>query len=109
MSLQPMQFGMALRNARVEKNLTQTELSEILNISLSYIKDLEHSRSIPSYQTFEKVVRYFHLSADAIIYPEKDFTDSAYHKLKRLLTLCSEQQLRVILSVTETLLSMEKI
>ena len=109
MSLQPMQFGMALRNARVEKNLTQTELSEILNISLSYIKDLERSRSIPSYQMFEKVVRYFNLSADAIIYPEKDSADSAYHKLKRLLTLCSEQQLRVILSVTESLLSMEAI
>ena len=101
------QFGIMLKNARIENNLTQAELAEILDISLSYLKDLERFRNNPSYEMFERIIRYFHLSADAVIYPEKDQTDSTCQKIERLLKLCNEQQLRVILATTEALLSMD--
>lgn len=101
------QFGTVLKNARIERNLTQAELAEELNISLSYLKDLERFRNNPSYEMFERVIRYFNLSADAVIYPEKDQSDSTCQKIKRLLSLCSEQQLCVILAATEALLSMD--
>lgn len=108
MTFQPKQFGIALKNARNERNLTQAELAEILDISLPYIKDLERFRNNPSYEMFERIIRYFNLSADAIIYPEKNLSDSTCHKIERLLALCNEQQLHVILAVTETLLSMNE-
>lgn len=108
MTFQPKQFGIALKNARTKKNLTQAELAEILDISLPYIKDLERFRNNPSYEMFERIIRYFNLSADAIIYPEKDLPDSTCRKIERLLTLCNEQQLHIILAVTETLLSMDE-
>lgn len=101
------QFGTILKNARVEKNLTQAELAESLNISLSYLKDLERFRNNPSYEMFERIIRYFNLSADTVIYPEKDQSDSTCQKIKRLLLLCNEQQLRVVLATTEALLSMD--
>ena len=41
MSFRPKQFGIVLKNARIDKNLTQAELAENLDISLSYLKDLE--------------------------------------------------------------------
>lgn len=108
MAFPPKQFGTALKSARNQKNLTQAELAEILDISLPYIKDLERSRNNPSYEMFERIIRYFNLSADAIIYPEKNLSDSTCHKIERLLTLCNERQLRIILTVVETLLSMEE-
>ena len=108
MAFQPKRFGMALKNARNEKNLTQAELSEILDISLPYIKDLERSRNNPSYEMFERIIRYFNLSADAIIYPEKNRSDNTCKKIERLLSRCNEPQLRVILTVAETLLSIEE-
>lgn len=97
------QFGIILKNTRVERNLTQAELAEILDISLSYLKDLERFRNNPSYELFEKTIRYFNLSADAVIYPERNSSDSTYQKIERLLKLCDEQQLRVILSTAEAL------
>lgn len=105
MNVQPKQFGIVLRNARMDKKLTQAELAEALDISLPYLKDLERFRNNPSYEVFEKVIRYFNLSADKVIYPNRNPIDNTYKKIERLLTLCDEEQLYVILATTEALLS----
>ena len=101
----PRQFGIVLKNARMDKKLTQAELAEILDISLPYLKDLERFRNNPSYDVFEKVIRYFNLSADTVIYPNENLTNTTYQQIERLLTRCDEGQLRVILATTEALLS----
>lgn len=103
------QFGIVLKNARMDKKLTQAELAEILDISLSYLKDLERFRNNPSYELFEKTMRYFNLSADTVIYPNKAPDDGTYQKLLRLLAQCSEEHLKVILATTEALLSACKV
>lgn len=108
MIYQPKQFGIVLKNARIDKKLTQAELAEILDISLSYLKDLERFRNNPSYEIFEKTIRYFNLSADTVIYPNRHPTDNTYQKIKRMLTRCDEEQLKVILATTEALLSINE-
>ena len=105
MAIHPRQFGIVLKNARMDKKLTQAELAEILDISLPYLKDLERFRNNPSYDVFEKVIRYFNLSADTVIYPNENLTNTTYQQIERLLTRCYEGQLRVILATTEALLS----
>ncbi len=105
MVLHPKQFGIVLKNARMDKRLTQAELAEILDISLPYLKDLERFRNNPSYEVFERVIRYFNLSADTVIYPNQNQADNTYQKIGRLLTTCDEGQLKVILATTEALLS----
>lgn len=108
MGFHPKQFGTVLKNARMDKKLTQAELAEILDISLSYLKDLERFRNNPSYDVFEKVIHYFNISADTVIYPNHNLTDNTYQKIERLLTRCDEGQLQVILATTEALLSVNK-
>ncbi len=108
MALVSKQFGMVLKNARMDKRLTQAELAEILDISLSYLKDLERYRNNPSYEIFEKVIRFFNLSADAVIYPNQNQSNKTYQDINRLLTRCDEKQLEVILATTEALLSVNK-
>ena len=105
MTYHPKQFGIVLKNARMNQKLTQAELAEILDISLPYLKDLERFRNNPSYEVFEKVIRYFNLSADTVIYPNRNLTDNTYQKIERLLSQCNEGQLQVILATTEALLS----
>ena len=91
MAIHPRQFGIVLKNARMDKKLTQAELAEILDISLPYLKDLERFRNNPSYDVFEKVI--------------ENLTNTTYQQIERLLTRCDEGQLRVILATTEALLS----
>lgn len=109
MTYHPKQFGIILKNERKARNLSQAELAEILDISLPYLKDLERFRNNPSYEMFERIIRYFNLSADAVIYPERNLSDSTYQQLERLLNRCNEKQLRVVLATTEALVSMENI
>ena len=47
MALNPKQFGTVLKNARMDKKLTQAELAEILDLSLSYLKAVSNN-SYPS-------------------------------------------------------------
>ena len=108
MNYYPKSFGTVLKNARMDKGLTQAELAEILDISLSYLKDLERFRNNPSYTIFEKVVRYFNLSADTIIYPELNLTNSTYQQIIHLLKQCDESQLQVILTTAEALVLTEE-
>ena len=69
MALNPKQFGTIMKNARMDKKLTQAELAEILDLSLSYLKDLERFKNTPSLEVFAKTIQYFNLSADTVIYP----------------------------------------
>lgn len=108
MIFQPRQFGIVLKNARIDNKLTQAELAEILDISLSYLKDLERFRNNPNYEVFEKTIRYFNLSADTVIYPNQNQDDNTYQKISRLLTRCDEKQLKVILATTEAMLSIDE-
>lgn len=104
MIYRPKQFDIVLRNARMDKKLTQAELAETLDISLSYLKDLERFRNNPSYEVFEKVIRYFNLSADTVIYPNQHLTNDTYQQINRLLTQCDERQLQVLLATAKALL-----
>ena len=108
MTYYPKSFDTVLKNARMDKKLTQAELAEILNISLSYLKDLERFRNNPSYEVFEKVMHYFNLSADSVIYPNKKQDDNTYQQIMRLLVQCDEKQLHVILATAQALLTMNE-
>ena len=66
MALNPKQFGTVMKNARMDKKLTQAELAEILDLSLSYLKDLECFKNTPSLEVFAKTIQYFNLSADIL-------------------------------------------
>lgn len=105
MNFQPKQFGIVLKDARLNQKLTQAELAEILDISLPYLKDLERFRNNPSYEVFEKVMHYFNLSADTVIYPNQNLNDSTYQQIMRLLARCNKEQLYVILATAKALLS----
>lgn len=104
MALKPQSFGNALKNARKENRLTQAELAEKLDISLSYLKDLEYYRSLPSLELFVNVIEMFNLSADDVIHPENNRNSSTYQKIDRLLQRCDEAQLNIILATAEAMI-----
>lgn len=108
MTYEPKQFGIVLKTARMNQKLTQAELAEILDISLSYLKDLERFRNNPSFEVFEKVIHYFNLSADTVVYPNQNISENTYQQLERLLTRCNKKQLKIILATTKALLSVEE-
>ena len=60
-------FGQFLKSYRKEKKMTRADLSDILDVSESYLGLLERGERKPSYTLLIKVVKTLHVSADEVI------------------------------------------
>lgn len=97
-------FSAALKKARARKHLTQAGCAELLDHSLSFQKDLERGRCSPSIEGFYHICRTLDISADDCIFQDgADRTGSTYQTLLRLLPLCDEKGLSVLVAAASVL------
>lgn len=59
--------GLAIRNARKNKSLTQSETAEKLGISRSYLSDLENGRYAPSSEKLLLLFMVLEIDINSII------------------------------------------
>ena len=89
-------LGLAIKNARIEKKLTQEQLAEIVGITSIHLKQLESGRRNPSINVLYNLARTLNISIDSIFFPErKDGADLQY-KIERSLSNCTLHELHVI-------------
>ena len=97
-----------LKKARSKLKITQAECAELLDFSLSYVKDLERCRCSPSIENYYHICRTLNMSADDCIFPESsNKNNSDYDSLIRLLPNLDEKSLKVLLT-TATALAKEQ-
>ena len=90
-------FSAALKKARINRKLTQAECAELL----------DHSLSI---EGFYNICRMLDISADDCIFQGGyDRTGSTYQALLRLLPLCNEKSLSVLLAAATVLAEPESV
>ncbi|MED1603016.1 helix-turn-helix transcriptional regulator [Alkalihalophilus marmarensis] len=66
-----MSFGKRLKQLRMQKKLTQKELSNILKISESAVGMYEREEREPSFEVVRKLAAYFDVSTDELILGER--------------------------------------
>lgn len=98
-------FSKALKEARDKKHLTQASCAELLDHSLSFQKNLERCRCSPSIEGFYHICRTLNISADACIFPTDSSEDSLFKELVRLVSLCDEKQLQMLITTATALLN----
>lgn len=99
-------FSNALKKARKKLHLTQATCAELLDLSVSFEKDLERCRCSPSIENFYHICRTLSISADDCVFPgDSQKTDSTYHELLRLLSLCDESSLKILTATAVALIS----
>jgi len=64
-------MGTFLINLRKERNLTQSDLSEVLTLSPQAISKWESGDSVPDIDTLEKLSKFYNISIEEIINGEK--------------------------------------
>ena len=62
-----MSFGVRLRQARTEKNLTQAELAKMLSLGESTISFYEANKREPDYETLQKLADLLDVSLDWLL------------------------------------------
>ena len=60
-------MGIRIKEKRVEKKLTQEKLSELIDVSPSYISGIERGRSISSLSTIVKIANSLDTNLDYLI------------------------------------------
>ena len=65
------EFGIRLRELRMQKNLTQKQLAEQIRVQNSIISFYENGDRLPSPETIIKLTAVFHVSADYLMGIEK--------------------------------------
>ena len=99
-------FSNALKKARKKLHLTQATCAELLDLSVSFEKDLERCRCSPSIENFYHICRTLNISADDCIFSEDSRkTNSTYHELLRLLSLCDESSLKILTATAAALIN----
>lgn len=60
-------FGIRVRDLRTEKNMTQQQLADLLNVRNTTVSAWEKDIAEPNYATLAKIARYFGVSSDYLI------------------------------------------
>ena len=96
-------LGLKIGNIRREKNLTQGELAEILNISNNHLSSLENGKSAPSYQLFKKICLELKVDPGYLMFDDSldiPLSENLINKIK----CCSTEQQILISKIVDVLL-----
>jgi len=101
-------FGSIIKAARENSDLTRDQLSERAGIGYRHLMGIENKNKTPSIFVLFRIIRALGISADTIVYPEKNIIGSEKDKLYRMLSRCTEQEIRAFTAMLDVLLSDRK-
>ena len=73
-----MKLGQQLRSLRKEKNLTLKDLSELADLSVPYLSDMERGAVNPSVESLKKVAEAFNMTVRDILSGVEKLGESVY-------------------------------
>lgn len=101
-------FGNIIKTARIENEMTREHLSERAGIGYRHLMGIENENKAPSIFVFFRLIRALGISADTIVYPEKTIASAEKDKLYRMLSRCTENEIRAFIAMLDVLLSDRK-
>ena len=95
-------IGSRIREIRISKKLTQSDLAEKADLSLPLISDIEHGRSKIWLITFARVCEALEVSANDILRLDTPAAINEYpQEFKDLISGCSSSEIESILRVAK--------
>lgn len=96
-------LGNAIRNARIENNLSQETLAETIGITPTHLKHLESEHRKPSIDVLFKLAQTLHFSLDNIVFSEENAYKMKIQEIHNLLPSCTEKELQIIIDLIHSL------
>ena len=98
-------LGNVVKHARLGQKMTQLEVAERIQADERTILNIEHYKGNPKMEILWALIRVLGIDANTVFYPEKTHESSDLHRLQRLLNDCSDEELSLLLSICESVLS----
>jgi len=103
MSLPHGLLGSAIKKARLNKNLTQEKLAELIGITPMHVKQLESERRNPSVDVLYKLVSALDLSLDSLFFDSDDEEQKMRNKINLSLSHCNVRKMEIAYATIEAL------
>ena len=99
-------LGLAVRNARKEKHLTQQALADLTGVSKRHIAKIENGIANASFEIIAILAQQLHFSIDEILYSVKlSEEDEFLRRIAILTTPCNASQKENILEIIDMIIS----
>ena len=98
-------LGNVVKQARLAQKVTQLEVAERIQADERTILNIEHYKGNPKMEILWALIRALGIDANAVFYPEKAHESNDLHRLQQLLNDCSDEELSMLLSICESVLS----
>lgn len=92
-------IGSLIREARIGRKLSQTDLAKAVGISKRTVSAIETERSQPAFDVFYQLVRILDISTEHIFWPEKTACVPEQEQLSRAVRSCSEQEQAIFMDI----------
>lgn len=94
--------GDKIRDARIAKKLTQENLAELTNLSVTHISAIENASSKFSVDALVEISEALNISLDWLILGDDGNNLYVEHQVSRALSDCSEREIRFLLDILQT-------
>ena len=108
MELQRGTLGKTIKRARLNKNMTQDDLAERINITSAHMKQLESERRKPSVKVLYKLAYALDLSLDAMLHYSSEDSQDLRNKISVCLDRCSVHEQQVVYATLEAILNKDE-
>lgn len=97
-------IGQRIKQKRVEKGLTQENLSEMIGIGPSHMSHIESGSTVPSFEVFLSIINALNCSADEILCKEiKVGRPHVDNWLADLVADCDQTEIKIVSDTVVTL------
>jgi len=107
MRLEKGTLGNAIRKARMDKQISQETLAELVGITPTHLKHIESEHRKPSINVLFDLVSILHISLDNLLMPEENTQKELFQTTNLLLAQCDTKQLKIVIALLEALLNNE--
>ena len=97
-------LGNVVKQARLGQKLTQLEVAERIQADERTILNIAHYKGNPKLEILWPLLRTLEIDANTVFYPEKSRDSSDMTRLQLLLADCSEDELKLLLPICESVL-----
>lgn len=96
--------GARIRKIRIQKGMTQADLSVKANIGLSHVSDIELGKSKMMLATFARIAKALQISADVLLRPDIPEVKNLYqNEFAEILGDCTPDEIDAIIKIVKEL------
>lgn len=93
------EIGQKIRKFRKAKGLSQEQLSEAVNISVTHLSHIETGNTKLSLPVFVELARVLEVQTDELLYDVKSGREIALSELSEILDACSANEIKIITDI----------